>query len=49
MRGRRNAVEFKSILQKMFPCSFDEVSPYVQSKYRTSGLASIRRFQTGCD
>ncbi len=48
MRGGLNAAEFKSILQKMLPCSFDEPFPYVQFKYRTSGLASIRRFQKGC-
>ena len=47
MRGHRNAAEFKSILQKMLPCSFDEVFPYVQSKYRTLDLASIRQFQKG--
>jgi hypothetical protein len=48
MRGRLNAAEFKSIFRKTLPCSFDEVFPYVQSKYRVPGLASIRRFQKGC-
>ncbi len=48
MSGRRNAAEFKAILQKIRHCSFDEVFPCVQSKYRASGLASIRRFQKGC-
>ena len=48
MRGRCKAAEFKAILQKMRHCSFDEFFPYVQSKYRVSGLASIRRFQKGC-
>ena len=48
MSGRRNAAEFKAILQKIRHCSFDEVFPYVHSKYRASGLASIRRFQKGC-
>jgi hypothetical protein len=48
MRGRLNAAEFKSILQKILPCSFDEIFPYMHSKYRASGLATIRRFQKGC-
>ena len=48
MSGRRNAAEFKAILQKIRHCSFDEVFPYMQFKYRKSGLASIRRFQKGC-
>ena len=48
MSGRRNAAEFKAILQKIRHCSFDEVFPCVQSKNRASGLASIRRFQEGC-
>ena len=48
MRGRRNVAEFKSILQKMFACSLDEVFAYTQSKYCTSGLASIRQFPKGC-
>jgi hypothetical protein len=48
MLVRLNAADFKSIPQKNLPCSFDEVFPYVQPKYRTPGLASIRRFQKGC-
>ena len=48
MRGRLNAVEFESILQKMLPCSFGEVFPYVLSKNRMLGLESIRQFQKGC-
>jgi hypothetical protein len=48
MRGRRNVAEFKSILQKVLACSFDEVIAYTHSKYRTSGLASISWFQKGC-
>ena len=48
MRGLCKAAEFRAILQKMRHCSFDEVFPCVQSKYRVSGFASIRRFQKGC-
>jgi hypothetical protein len=48
MRGRRNAAEVKSILQKMLACSFDEVFAYTQSKYRTSGFAAIWQFPKGC-
>ena len=48
MRGHRNAAEFKSIPYEMLPASLDEVFSCVQSKYRTPGLASIRRFQKGC-
>jgi hypothetical protein len=48
MRGRFHAAEFKPILQKMLPCPFDEVFSYEQSKYRTSGLASLLGFQRDC-
>lgn len=48
MLVRRKAAEFKSILEKNLPYSFDQVFPYVQSKSGTSGLASIGRFQKGC-
>jgi hypothetical protein len=48
MRSRFNTVEFKSILQKMPPCSFEAAFPYVQSKYRMLGLEFIRQFQKGC-
>jgi hypothetical protein len=48
MRGRRNAAEFKPLLQKMPPGSLDEVLLHVQSKCCTRGLASIRRLQKGC-
>jgi hypothetical protein len=48
MPGRRNTAEFKSILQKMLVCSSAEVFAYTESKYRTSDLASIWRFQRGC-
>lgn len=48
MCGRLHAAEFKSILKKMPPCTFDEIFSDKQSKYRTSDLASFLRFQRGC-
>jgi hypothetical protein len=43
-----NAEGLKSNPKKIFPCNFDEVCLCVQSKYRTSGLATLRCFQKGC-
>lgn len=48
MPGRLNAAEVKMIPRKISSCNVDEVFRYVQSKYRTCGLARIRRFQKGC-